>query len=114
MSSQSSYNEIKRSKIPHAKRKIKLRGSGEDDGKFYRCWNCGFTNDIDRNAVGDSDGVTYTIGTLPNEQNVNKGYEVSNSGDVVLVEDSPVFSERHNIGASAHSGCALCGSMNYR
>lgn len=112
MSSQSNYNEIKRSKIPHAKRKNKLRGSGDDDGKYYRCWNCGFTNNVDRNVVGDGEGLTYTINTLPNEQNVNLGYEISTSGEAVLIDSA--VQEKHAISAHSQAGCALCGSMNYK
>ena len=59
MPSKSKYIQIKQSRVPTRKRSRKVFGSGEDDGKWFRCWNCGFINNIDRNAVGDGSGLSY-------------------------------------------------------
>ena len=40
----------------------KYFGDGEDDGKYFRCANCGFVCDIDRDALGGPEsrsGATY-------------------------------------------------------
>lgn len=62
MGKRSKYNEIKQSQVPRKKRTIKMPGSQEYDGKFYRCWHCGFPgNDINRNAIGNGDRITYSV-----------------------------------------------------
>ena len=114
MPNQSRYNEIQQRRSPHKKRTIRVYGSGEDSGKWYKCWNCGFINNIDRNAVGDGDGRSYFIGILPNETNKNVGFEMSVSGKDVLMSANPTGQEKHNIGMQAIAGCSFCGCMNYR
>ena len=114
MAQYSRYNETRINKIAKKKRSIKLNGSGEDDGKWYRCWYCGFTNNIDRNAIGDGEGLSYSVGVIDNDIKLNatQGHFIGNSGtNVILRKD---FTERHNIGAYAVSGCSFCGSKNWR
>jgi hypothetical protein len=41
---------------------LPLEGSFLDDGRFFRCWHCGFINAIDRNILGDAEsrsGLTH-------------------------------------------------------
>ena len=40
------------------KRRIPLRGSFEDEGKYYRCWNCGFICNIERDAFGEDENLS--------------------------------------------------------
>lgn len=42
-------------KIRGDSRTIPLRGTGEDEGEWFTCWYCGWTNKVGRNALGGSD-----------------------------------------------------------
>jgi hypothetical protein len=114
----SKYNEISIKKLRHEKRTIPMPGSQEYDGKFFRCWHCGFSgNDIDRNTIGDGDGMTYSITILPNDPygSGETSAVIASSGKTVLIPSSGLsFTERHDISATASSGCLFCGSKNYR
>ena len=114
MSRHSRYNETRSNRVPHQKRTIKLAGSGDDDGKWYRCWYCGFINNIDRNVTGSGEGLSYSVGVIDNDikGNATKSFMIGNSGTSVILKDG--FSERHNIGAYSVSGCSFCGCKNYR
>ena len=49
-------------------RTLPIFGKGEDEGKYYHCWNCGFVCDVDRDALGDSDsssGVAHKDALQP-------------------------------------------------
>ena len=117
MSSYSKYNQISTKRPPHKKRTKKVQGSGEDDGRYYKCWYCGFTNRIDRAALGVGEGNTYSIGILDNQINPDNPipHSVSTTGNFVLIQTKGlVFDERHNVGSQASSGCAFCGSLHWR
>lgn len=117
MSNYSKYNEIRNRRPPKKKRTIKIDGSGQDDDKWYRCWYCGFPNNIDRNALGDGEGIDYPIGQLLNDTGRGQGAYVGYSGSVVLIPDVstlPVFDEQHEVVGEAVAGCSFCGSLNYR
>lgn len=109
MSSESKYSQFGSKRPPHEKRTIKIQGAKEDDGKWYRCWHCGFINNVDRNAVGDGEGLSYSVATLPNSDST-----IGLGGTIVLLNQNPVFTERHNISPDAVSGCSFCGCKNYR
>ena len=74
------------------------RGDGEDNGKYYRCWNCGFVCNVDRDALGDQSsrsGAAYETYAQVDEYGVATGktrYKVSESS----------------------TGCPLCHSKNWR
>lgn len=66
MGRQSKYGQFGNRRPPHKKRTIRIPGSGDDDGKWFRCWNCGFINNIDRNAIGQGEGdiSSVTLGVV--------------------------------------------------
>jgi hypothetical protein len=111
----SKYNKISQKQVGRRKRSIQLQGSGEDDGKWYRCWYCGFINNIERNAVGDGEGLSYSIEANQNDifDNINR-YLIGLSGSIVLMNNKLPFSERHNVLSTAVAGCSFCGSLNFR
>lgn len=114
----SKYNEISIKRVPHEKRTIKMPGSQEYDGRFYRCWRCGFSgNDINRNQIGDGDGMTYSIVVETPDPfgNGQTAALIQSSGRTVMIPSSGLsFTESHEISKTATSGCAFCGSKNYR
>ena len=125
MPSYSKYNEIRRHPVPKRKRSIKIAGSGEDDGKWYRCWNCGFINNVDRNLTGDGNGNAYEIGVIPStypngqtshgDTGTPLSINMNLHGRFVMLNTTGlIFSERHNVGSYAERGCSFCGCENYR
>lgn len=95
-----------------------IRGDGLDSGKWFRCWNCGMPNHIDRDALGDSqsrDGVVLT----DYSQAIAGGKDEARLGNslVASVNDSEGNSKevRYALMISESSyGCRFCHSLNYR
>ena len=62
-----------RSRLRNESRTIPLygsveRGNGLDDGRYFRCWNCGFVCNEDRDSLGGSesrDGIYYEDFPIP-------------------------------------------------
>ena len=50
------------------KRTMPIRGEGEDKDKWFRCWNCGFPCNVERNSLDTGEhggsGVTTTTTTI--------------------------------------------------
>ena len=110
--------------LPKQAKSIPLKGKGEDAGRWFKCWNCGFICNIDRDdSSGSTAGDNQTDFSSPSLGFVENGEE-----DRMLVLDSPTF--YHTImeqGADATAktivhvhlsdvtkGCPLCGSTNYK
>lgn len=74
-------------RLPRKKKTNRLPGAFEDDGKYYKCWNCGFICNATRDEVGEGSGV-----------------------QAVLTGDSDSTTYAPNV----VSGCPFCGSKNYR
>jgi len=115
MSSISKYSQYGKNltRLPKEK-KFKLSpGAGDDDGKWYRCWNCGFTNNTQRTAVGSGSGIALTLENGPNVPRHGVATDsVGLSGSIVLQKNG--FFEKHQVSPIAGSGCPLCGSLNTR
>jgi hypothetical protein len=104
------------------------RGNGEDFGKYYRCWNCGFTCDVTRDSLGGSqskgadnheDYHTPSYGSKDYSSELN-GLSVL-GGDVghyhvalELGSDGNPKNIRHDIKSVVTGGCPFCGTMNWR
>ena len=121
-----------RSRIGHNARTIPLyghpyRGNGLDDGRWFRCWNCGFRCSKDRDSLGgpDSrDGITYEDFPVPT---YGTGGATSYSGvarlggsigpsTVALELDAAGDAKEpdHEIKPVVSGGCPFCGSKNWR
>jgi hypothetical protein len=123
MSRFSKYNETRTRRIPKKPSGRKVAGSGDDDNKWYRCRFCGFRNNIDRNAIGSGQGITYSISTDDNTESKMNDSSVHLLGisrglgrnEFVLIQDvGHIFIETHTVGAQSASGCSFCGSLNWR
>lgn len=116
MSTYSKYNQIHQTRAPKRKRTIRVAGSGEDEGKWYRCWNCGFINNIDRNIVGDGEGISYTSTYVPfGYKDVQTVSGTDTMMDVSIDDDAEVVMMGSLVYASeAVAGCSFCGCKNYR
>jgi len=51
-------------KLPKQSRTIPVKGGGEDRGRYFRCWNCGFICDTQRDNLG---GPASKGGAIPSE-----------------------------------------------
>lgn len=84
-------------------------GDGEDDGKWYRCWNCGFVCNEERDELGGpSDRTRIT----------SKAYTQSNQYGQSATAASPdwtIFQSKYTrYTPEIVSGCPFCGTLNWR
>ena len=119
----SRFIKYDRRKIPGVKRTIPRNWTGDQAGKFFRCWNCGFTCNADRDQVGDGVGYQVNDTFQPVTLNLFDGntrahtLSISTIRDISLIEkdsdgNPKVF--KHNFTTQVVSGCPFCGCRNYR
>ena len=119
-------------KLPKESRTIPLRGNsdrgnGEDDGKYYRCWHCGFVCDVTRDSLGDSQSRSadnHTDYHTPSYGSKDSGDEVNSLSVLGGVAHSFVALKngsdgnplgiRHDHESVVTGGCPMCGSLNWR
>jgi len=82
------YGSYQTTRLPKQKKTISVLGHLEDEGKYYRCWNCGFVNHVQRNAIGVGSGASTEA----------------------YVDTDGVTKYKSIVTA----GCSFCGSKNYR
>ena len=130
--SQSRYIHYDRRTLPKRKRRIPVWGAEthtiDQSGKLFRCWNCGFICNTDRDELGDGVGyrvidevedgdgtamgahigaayranfIALSIGT---ESDIYS-FSLNSDGDPVMVE--------HNHTQQVSSGCPMCGCRQY-
>lgn len=97
-------------RIRGEKRTLPMYGEGDDRGKYFRCWNCGFICNIDRDALGDGDGRSYTefaVTTEPLYPVADGGppYKAILKGVTILERDG------YQVGGT---GCPLCHTLNWK
>ena len=49
------YTRPHKRKLAKRSRTLPVYGEGADKGKYFRCWNCGWICNVDRDELGDSD-----------------------------------------------------------
>lgn len=89
------------------------RGDGLDSGKYYKCWNCGFICNTDRDALGDAQSVSdisYESYDLLDEY----GDSVADTGGCkhTIFEGEGYTTVRYI--PVVNSGCPMCGTLNWR
>jgi len=129
------HGNIKQRKIPKESRTLPvyghpIRGDGLDHAKWYRCWNCGWLCNSDRDALGDSQsrsgvshkdyaqqpdpGYSYPEG----EAGISKKNQTAVLGDALMAgeseHDGSPKSVKNAIMVSSPRGCPLCGTLNWR
>lgn len=93
-------------------------GEGQDVGKYYRCWNCGFICDVDRDELGGPDsrsGVTATAYTQV-DQYGNTAYHCEGfyASDSAACEAGGGTWTSTKYEPVVGSGCGFCGTLNWR
>lgn len=101
-----------------------LRGSFEDEGKYYHCQHCGFICNIERDELGgpsDRDGLSYeNYSDIVDESPLGNGLALFESAIehfqtvLELGADGLPKVVKENWRAVVNSGCPLCGSRNWR
>jgi len=105
------------------------RGGGEDSDKWFRCWNCGFLCNVERDALGDSQsrsGVVHEdyaqqpdpgYGYPQQETNTMNLNQTATLDGLVVSELDPAgvaVGTKNAIMVSSHSrGCPFCHSLNW-
>lgn len=96
------------------KRTLPMYGEGDDRGKYFRCWNCGFICNIDRDALGDGDGRSYAEFAVETEEL----YPADNGGPPLAavmkgINEYHTILERdgYQVGGT---GCPLCHTKNWK
>lgn len=104
----------------------KDRGDGLDFGKYFTCWFCGFTCDVERDALGDAEsrlGISFEETLLP-----SFGPDGTDSLSSIPVLSGPVtgFHTALELDAAGDPkgivynfdvkgiGCPLCHGLNWR
>ena len=109
-------------------RTIPVRGTGDDEGKWYKCWNCGFYCKVDREALGganSSSGNTHTTyahesphtGVKENDDLALKPVMRGPDKIAVVLElgsDGKPKPIRHDFKSDISTGCPFCGCRNWR
>jgi hypothetical protein len=57
----------------HRKRIVRLKGSHEDAGKYFRCWNCGVVLSVDRNLGSHDTSGSYVTDAIVTAQTLEYG-----------------------------------------
>lgn len=115
------YAIFKTQRLPKRKKTIRLSGDLEDSNRYFRCWNCGFICDSERDQVGDGDGVTVLDTPEIARGGFGEGDPVSAvamvTGHCIVLETGPDGNPKtkyeHNQYPQIIGGCPLCGSKNY-
>ncbi len=121
------YTRAHKRKLRRESRTLPIFGKGDDAGRYFHCWHCGFVCDVERDALGDSDsssGVNHTDGLNPVGDNApgdSAGNHATLGGDVghyhvaarIGADDDPKSVERVYT-PDISMGCPFCGSTNWR
>lgn len=119
------YTGYKQSRLPKESRTIPLsgdkdRGNGLDYGRWYRCWNCGFPCNIDRDSLGgprDISGNSYQEYYLPADPYRNRETTIGGLDEsYVAMEqgaDGSAKEVRHLFEVVTSGGCSFCGTKNW-
>ena len=84
------------------------RGNGLDDGRYYRCWNCGFICNIDRDALGGQesrDGISYEAFTLDTDPSLNSISRLGGSFSPSTI------SPKERVGGTTERGTGFIGRL---
>ncbi len=115
-------------RIPVSSKEPKDLGERGDTNKYYRCWNCGFICNEERDALGDaySTSGNYAYEAIRTAQ----GYVETDELDITPVlggsivdyftllelgvDGSTPKTIRYTFEALVSSGCPVCGTLNWR
>ena len=96
----------------------KDRGDGEDHDRYWKCWHCGFTCNVDRDELGDSEStsrINYKADTLVDEYGDSTGYCYGKHGSTqTICEARGGTWKTSRYEPEVTSGCKFCGTLNWK
>lgn len=110
-------------------RTLPVKGRGEDKGKYFRCWNCGFVCAVDRDQLGDDESrsgivveeveIANSLGSQFGTDELDVEITLQSIGfhhEVIPQASSDGENQviRHDHKGTAASGCPFCGTLNWR
>ena len=106
-------------RIPKQSRTLPLRSEGEDDGKYYRCWNCGFICKDGRDSLGDDNTPDGTVLTDSLNAVTGRPYnahsiEISRVTVLPIAQSDGTAREVTHRFAVSGNGCPLCHTQNWK
>lgn len=121
------YTRAHKRALRKESRTLPIYGKGDDEGKYFHCWNCGFVCDKDRDELGDSDsssGLAHKdalqpVGEFaPNGKAANEACLGGSTGHyhvaALIGADSDPKTVNHVYEPDISYGCPFCGSTNWR
>ena len=120
------YTRAYKRRLKKRSRTLPIPGRGEDEGKYFHCWNCHFVCDKDRDELGDSAtrggdhhlDAPNPIVNVPGGNTANQAVLGGSIGHyhvaAIVGPDSVPREVRHNFKSDVSKGCPQCGSTNYR
>jgi hypothetical protein len=121
------YRRPHKKTLPKRSRTRPVPGRWGDKGRYFRCWNCNWICDSQRDELGGSDSTAGDDHTdyhgIANEDpyTENAGRVLCLGGDIghyhvamrVGPDDEPK-TIRHNLTSEISKGCPFCGTTNWR
>ena len=120
------YTRPYKKKIQKRSKTLPIHGKGEDAGRYFHCWNCGFVCNKDRDELGDSStkgGDGHLDAPLPvvNAPFGNTSNQAVLGGSIGhyhvaarIGADSNPLGNYHILKSDVSRGCPMCGSTNWR
>lgn len=125
------YRKPRRPPLRKESRTLPIHGTGDDEGRYFHCWNCGFVCDSQRDELGDSeseagdDHTDFNNPIVPDPTvdtvGMNPAKQATLGGDIghyhVAMEigaDSEPKKPYRIYTSDVSRGCPFCGSTNWR
>ena len=121
------YTRPYKKTLPKRSRTRPVKGRGEDRNRYFRCWNCGFICDSQRDELGDSesdagdDHTDYNSLAQANPQGTGPDKVICLGGDIGhyhvamrIGADSEPKTIVHGYKSDISRGCPFCGTTNWR
>ncbi|MCK4328788.1 hypothetical protein KAX02_02990 [candidate division WOR-3 bacterium] len=124
------YTRPHKRKLAKRSRTLPVFGKGDDEGKYFRCWNCGFICNKDRDELGDAesnagDDHTDYHGNVSEYPYANHYDDIASKvcclGESdhyhVVLELGPDGEPKtiiHDLTSDISRGCPFCGTVNWR
>jgi hypothetical protein len=109
--------------IPKGEKRVKIKhGRFEDAKRYYRCWNCGFPIDSERETSGDAGDVAMKIHEQTDvEARISPSevytFEITGwreSGINLLYADGTLQMPKVVQSTVSTGGCPFCGTKNWK
>lgn len=93
-------------------------GDGRDAGRYYRCWNCGFPCDVERDELGGPDDRSKISSQIYSQ--VDQYGATSDLANHTIYDSDyagpdgttyPSWDKRYK--PKVGSGCPMCGTLNW-